>query len=219
MLEDKDVRRWYDNVARGSEITADVYLRRLGAFCDSNSTTPIELLKLPAKSIQDMLLDLVTRMQKEGNAGSYIESNLKAVKSWLYYNDIEIKNKIKVEGAEDTPTLKDERVPTKDELRKEFLAADLQQRVASSLVAHGGFRPETLGDYKGVDGLKILDFPEMEIKPRKHEVVFKKIPTCVIVRKNLSKAGHQYLTFLTAEACKYLKEYLEQRMREGEELK
>jgi len=34
----------------------------------------------------------------------------------------------------------------------------------------------------------------------------------------LSKAGHQYLTFLCDEGCLYLKEYLEARMRKGEKL-
>jgi len=32
MLEDDDVRRWYENLAAKSKITADVYLRTLRAF-------------------------------------------------------------------------------------------------------------------------------------------------------------------------------------------
>jgi hypothetical protein len=34
----------------------------------------------------------------------------------------------------------------------------------------------------------------------------------------LSKAGHQYFTFLSEEGCGYLKDYLEERLREGETL-
>ena len=33
LLEDKGIKRWYDNLRRGSEVTADVYLRRLGHLC------------------------------------------------------------------------------------------------------------------------------------------------------------------------------------------
>ena len=44
------------------------------------------------------------------------------------------------------------------------------------------------------------------------------MPTLVIVRKELSKAGHQYFTFLSEEGCEYLKDYLEERIREGEDL-
>jgi hypothetical protein len=40
----------------------------------------------------------------------------------------------------------------------------------------------------------------------------------VVVRRELSKARHQYFTFLSEEGCGYLKDYLEERMREGEKL-
>jgi hypothetical protein len=33
LLEDPDVQRWYRNLARGSQIAADICLRRLGGFC------------------------------------------------------------------------------------------------------------------------------------------------------------------------------------------
>ncbi|MEM3871736.1 MAG: site-specific integrase, partial [Nitrososphaeria archaeon] len=49
-------------------------------------------------------------------------------------------------------------------------------------------------------------------------VEFRKVPTMVIVRKELSKARHQYFTFLSEEGCEYLKDYLESRIREGEVL-
>jgi hypothetical protein len=40
----------------------------------------------------------------------------------------------------------------------------------------------------------------------------------VTVRAGLSKSRHQYFTFLTEEACGYLKDYLEERARNGEKL-
>jgi len=49
-------------------------------------------------------------------------------------------------------------------------------------------------------------------------VDFDQIPALAIVRKELSKAGHKYFTFLSEEGCEYLKDYLEERMREGEQL-
>jgi hypothetical protein len=218
LLEDKEVRRWYDNVSRGSTITADVYLRRLGSFCQDRELTPAALIEMKPKELEKMLLDLVTDMQKKGKAGSYISSNVKAVKSWLAFNDIEIKNgKIKIEGVQDTPSLKNETPPDLDKLRNIFLACNSKQRVAAVLIAHAGLRPETLGSYKGDDGLKISDFPEIEIRRRR--VSFKKVPTFITVRSNLSKAGHEYLTLLSEEGCGYLKEELEDRMRRREKLK
>ncbi|UCD92863.1 MAG: hypothetical protein JSV43_02785 [Methanobacteriota archaeon] len=40
LLEDNEVRRWYENNARGSVVTADVYLRRLGNLCEGQELTP-----------------------------------------------------------------------------------------------------------------------------------------------------------------------------------
>jgi len=96
-----------------------------------------------------MLLDYVSFLESNGCADSYIESALKAVKSWLSHNGIEVKRKIKIRGARDTPSLRDERVPTKQELRRIFLSADKKARVACVLVAHSGLRLMVLGNYTG----------------------------------------------------------------------
>ena len=171
---------------------------------------------MPEEELYNLALDTVTMMQTKGYAGSYIHSTIKALKSWLIHNRIQIKGRIKIEGARDSPTLKDERVPTKPELKRIFLAGDEKARVICSLIAHGGLRPESIGDYKGKDGLVLRDLPELIIEGT--AVSFSKIPTMLIVRSNLSKAGTQYFTFLTEEACQYVKDYLEARLRTGETL-
>ncbi|MEM3393212.1 MAG: site-specific integrase [Candidatus Bathyarchaeia archaeon] len=215
LLADPDVKRWYNNVARGSNVTADVYLRRLGNFCEIYKLTPNALASMDDVKLYNLLMDFVSSREKEF-AGSYIKSTIKAVKSWLSHNHRELKGKIKIRGVEDTPSLKDERVPTKDELRRIFFSGDKKARVACVLIAHSGLRIETLGNYSGDDGLRIKDFPEIEVKDGVIE--FKKIPTIAIVRKELSKARHQYFTFLSEEGCEYLKDYLEERIRSGEKL-
>jgi len=166
--------------------------------------------------IYNLLLDYVSDLEAAGRAGSYIESALKAVKSWLAHNNLEIKRKIKIRGARDTPTLRNERIPTREELRRIFLSGDKKTRVACVLMAHSGLRPVTLGNYRGMDGLRIRDFPEMRVEG--DAVEFERTPTMVVVRPELSKGGHQYFTFLSEEGCEYLKDYLEERMLEGEEL-
>jgi hypothetical protein len=216
LLEDNDVNRWYENSARGSRISADVCLRRLGSFCETNRTTPRKLIALPERELHNMLMDYVSWAEKKGYAGNYINSTMKAVKSWLAHNNRELKVKIKIKGIDETPTLKDERVPTLDELKRIFLSGDPRARTACVLVAHGGLRLQTLGDYQGQDGLRIGDLPELKIEDK--SVTFSTVPTLVIVRRELSKAGHQYFTFLSEEGCEYLKDYLEERMREGEDL-
>ncbi|MEM2926947.1 MAG: site-specific integrase, partial [Candidatus Bathyarchaeia archaeon] len=193
LLSDPKVRRWFENVARGSPVTAEVYLRRLGSFCHRQGTDPQGLLALGDGELYGIVLDYVTEMQPR-YAGSYIHSTVKAVRSWLSFNGRELKGKVKIRGAQDTPTLKDERVPTREELRRIFLSSDKKARTACVLVAHSGLRIETLGNHSGNDGLRVKDFPEMVLRDRRVE--FSKVPTMVVVRKELSKARHQYFTFL-----------------------
>ena len=216
LLKDEGVKRWYDNVARGSNVTADVYLRRLGNFCHDLKLTPQRLLKMDESKLYNILLDTVSKMEQKGHAGSYIQSTIKAVKSWLLHNRIEVKGKIKIKGVQDTPTLRDERVPSKNELKRIFLAGDEKSRTASVLVAHSGLRIETLGNYLGNDGLKARDLPEIVVK--EESVEFEQTPTILIVRPELSKARHQYFTFISEEGCGYLADYLELRIREGEKI-
>jgi hypothetical protein len=163
-----------------------------------------------------MMLDYVSFMEKEQHAGSYTESTLKVVRSWLLHNGKEIKRKIKIKGARDTPTLRDERVPTQDELKRIFLSGDKKARAACAIIAHAGCRIETLGNYQGIDGLRIKDLPDIEISG--DHVGFKQKPALLIVRKELSKAGHQYFTFLSEEGCEHVKDYLTERIRESEAL-
>jgi len=66
--------------------------------------------------------------------------------------------------------------------------------------------------------LRIGDFLEVEVDNENKRVEFMTIPTLIRVRKGLSKAGHQYLTFPCGEGCRYLKEYWEYRMQHGEVL-
>jgi hypothetical protein len=216
LFGDPDVQRWYRNVARGSQVTADVYLRRLGGFCADHGMTPKELAAMGQRKLENLLLDSVDELEKQGRAGSYIKSIVKAVKSWLSYNRRELKVKIKIRGADSTPTLKDERVPTKNELLRILLSGDRKARAATALVAFTGLRLETLGNYDGTDGLRARDLPEMRIVGKKVE--FDRVPTMVVVREELSKAKHQYFTFLGEEGCGYVKEYLMDRIRKGEKL-
>jgi hypothetical protein len=107
LFEDPDVKRWYENTARGSEITADVCLRRLGSFCESNRITPPTFALLEERELDNMLMDYVSAAEKKGYAGNYISSTMKAVKSWLAHNNRELKVKIKIKGIDETPTLND----------------------------------------------------------------------------------------------------------------
>jgi hypothetical protein len=76
--------------------------------------------------------------------------------------------------------------------------------------------PELLGNDLGTEWLTIRDLPDLALKGSK--VKFAGLPALIVVRPELSKAGHRYLTFLSEEGCGYLRDYLEERLRQGEKL-
>jgi len=195
LLEDPDVRRWFDNLAAKSIVTATVYLRTLGLYCELNGTDPKAILKVAkTKAFRDDFTDFIRKMEKEGRAGSYLSRFKKVLNSWLSYNGVNVKLKVNIRGESDAPRIADERVPNKEELDRILRMATPRGRVSIALMAFSGLRPQTLGNYDGSDGIRLGDFPEAEIRP--DSIEFTKVPTMLIVRKNLSKAGHQYFTFV-----------------------
>jgi hypothetical protein len=217
LLEDEDVRRWFDNLAAKSLLTATVYLRNLGLYCDLNKTDPKSILKVArTKAFRDGFTDFVRRLEQEGKAGSYIARFKKTLNSWLAYNGVNVKLKVNVRGESDAPTIAGERIPGKEELDRILRMATPRARVSIALMAFSGLRPQTLGNYDGTDGVRLGDFPEAEI--RQDGVEFTKVPTMLIVRKRLSKARHQYFTFVPQQTITYIQEYLEDRIKKGERL-
>ena len=217
LLDDKDVRRWYDNLEAKSVITSTVYLRTLGLYCDLAKTNPKKILsEASSKRFRDGFTDFIRRMEKEGKAGSYIERFKKVVLSWTSYNNLDVKLKVNIKGSSDTPTIANERVPSKDELSRILRMASPRGRVSIAMIAFSGLRPESLGDYLGTDGIRLEDFTEAEISSS--AIKFEKIPAILHVRRALSKARHPYFTFAGNEAITYIQEYLQERVKSGEKL-
>ena len=216
LLENPDVRRWYENLARGSASNADVNLRRLAAFSSAVRKRPDDLVRLNEKSLHDLLLDFVAREERRNVAGSYVMRTIIGVKSWLTFNGVRVSRPIRIRGSDDTPTLRNERVPTQEELRAILLAGTPRVRTACVLIAHAGLRPEVLGNYLGTDGLTLGDLSELTIGS--DSVRFERIPASIRVRPELSKNANGYLSFLSSEGCTYVRQYLEMRLRLGEQL-
>jgi integrase len=226
LLQDPNVRRWHSNTAKGSTILAGVYLRSLGRFCRAVNLRPIEFVNLPQDKMEDEAQDYIDKLEsminpksKKAYSPSYIENCLTAIRSWAAWNRRPFQRTIKIKDANSTPTLDSERALTVDELQK-LLYSDstpLRTRASVALIIFSGCRPEVQGNFLGTEGLRIKDFPEMEMI-NNEEIQFKKIPTMVVVRKELSKIRKQYLTFLFEEGCLILKELLERRIKQGEKL-
>ena len=221
LLADPDVTRWYQNIARGSTMTADVRLRRLGVYCERTKTTPKELAQMgidSVKNVEDALLDYVSFLERSQYAPSYIEDILKALRSWLSFNYVRLMRKIKIKNADIPTTLENEEIPSKSKLREILDSASTRQRVMVSLVAFAGLRPQVLGKYDSSDGLKLSDIKDLEIKPNGTDIVFANIPARIMVRPNLSKTGNQYFTYFPDAGCRFLRGYIRERIANGEKI-
>ena len=215
MLENAKVRRWYENLEAKSVLTATVYFRTLGYYCELNKTDPEALLKeANSGTFKDTFSDFIRKMEKKGKLGSYLIRFRKVLSSWFRFNGIDPSFilAINMKGEHESPTIANERVPTKEELSSIIRKATTRGRIAISLMAFTGLRPESLGNYSGTDGLKFSDFPELKLTAQGIE--FSKVPTRVVVRPALSKARCKYFSFLGEEGCTYLKEYVQERMKE-----
>ena len=216
LLEDEDLERWYLVTARGSRLTAEVSLRRIGKACGLLGLDPRGMVKAAQGDIMgfaDKVDDVVTHLEEEGLSPGYIEDIVQSIKSWLKHNGVELTRRIVISNRGRTPTIEGEQIPSKEELSRIFRTSPPRVRVAEAFIALSDFRPQVLGDHWGQDGLRLKDLPELVIEDGK--VAFKVIPTRVNVRASLSKAKHKYFSFLIEEGCTYLAEYLEGRIRDG----
>ena len=219
LLLNKDVKRWYDNMIRGSTLTAEGRLRKLGRFCEMHEITPRQLANLAVRDVRkasDLLEDHITMMESDGYSPGYIEDHVNAVKSWFRHFDIEVKRRIRVGSPGFSPTLQHERIPDVREMSDIYRKAGLRESVMISLMAKAGLRPGVIGNHRGTDGLQIRDLPDIVLSER--SVKCTQAPNKIIIRRELSKAEHQYFTFSTRSATEQLVAYLSDRLACGEEL-
>ncbi len=219
LLEDDRIKEWYEEMCyTGSELTAKVYVRRLFNFQKKTGISPSSLIEdYDVKGLYKVLLDFAKTEKAEGKAPSYIHSELKSLYSWLKTNRVEYEKIPNPKGMGSTPTLKDEVIPTPDQLKKIFMnAPNERDRVSAAFMAFSGVRPAVLCNHTGSNGLRIRDMPELMVSDE--EVTFKEMPALIKVHDDLSKTNHDYITFLCEEGCEYLRNYLTNRLKSGEKI-
>ncbi len=218
LSSDPALRAWYDNTSNGSRITADIYLRRLRAFCVQMEVdrSALPTRKYKETDLRDLLVRFVNLETKRGSSGEYIRSTVKAVRSWLAHHGRKVDLAVKIPGAGTAPSLEDEILPTPEQLGSVLLRATPNERLCCAFMAFAGLRPEALGDYEGTDGLVVSDVDGVRVEHG--HLVVPDPPLRVRVRAPNSKAGHGYFTFLGEEGTRYLRESLEERLGRGEEI-
>ena len=118
LLKDDDVWRWYENLRAGSNLTAGVYLRWLGFYCESVNITPKKILgdAKEIKPLRDQFMDFVRDMESKGKKGAYIAWYKKILHSWTKHNGIDFKTITKIRNENINKNTQNETVPLQDEL-------------------------------------------------------------------------------------------------------
>ena len=219
LLENERVRRWYENLQARSNLTADIYLRNLGLWLEWTGLNPdniIEMARDHLEVFKGRILDQVRNMEKDGKLGSYIAVSLRPLLSYLKFYDVVVRLNINIRNENRNMTVEQETIPTNEEMDSVLQRANLRQRAIIGLIAFSGIRPGAIGNYTGEDGLRIGDI--IDLKLDKDGASFEKLPALMVVRAELSKSNKRYYTFIGPQSAKYLKEYLNQRIQEGERL-
>ncbi|MHA1974851.1 MAG: hypothetical protein ACTSW1_17775 [Candidatus Hodarchaeales archaeon] len=215
--ENEDFKLWFDNLARGSPTTAVETTRYLYRYLKIRKITLDQLteeIKGDQERFEKSLRSFVGDLEDHGYAPGTIRNYLKAIRSWSKECGVLLVKSVKISNKNSTPTLDDEKIPTLDQLQEIRTDATPRGRVCIGGVAFAGLRTESLGHQRYEDGLKLGDLPELDIE----NLEFTRIPTQVIVRENISKAGHQYRTFFPEQTCDDIIKYLYIRRKKGEEL-
>ncbi len=211
--KDPDVRRWYQNLARKARTTADNYLRVLGLTLGRMGLSPAEYVALEPRERDDRLDDYVEWMLEKGLSASYAGVVRKAVASWLRFNGEDFTRRIEVPNPDRHPSGRGQmRIPAQEELRTVLHLAPPRTQAMVALIAFSGVRPQVLGAYRGVDGLRVRDLPDARLRDGRLE--FERVPAMVRVHPRLSKTAAPYFTFLGPEGCEIVSAYFETREEE-----
>jgi integrase len=212
--EDENFALWLMNTAAGSPTTAIENARVLARFLDLMGWVLDDLLSRVNEDKRgfERQLELFARnMESNGYKKGYINNYFKVIRSWLRYNDVELKRRIKLNRTES----KRVKVPNPDEVDLIIQGATARQAVCVSCVAYGGLRTEVLGQPQVYDGLKLEAIRDLDIE----SLEFLNVPAVVFVERSLSKIGLPYRTFLPEPATRAIIRYLTiRRDKVGEEL-
>jgi len=210
ILKDNDTKEWVDSLS--SESTRMNYPKHLSEYLLYRQISIKTMIKnfkkdkiKEAKKVQQFVnhrLDYLT--------ASTVANYVSAIKNRLEYEGIQLTKRIRIPNRHLHPTVAKEVVPTKDQIITFLRNAKPASQVIITLIAFVGVRFNVIGD------LRISDFPEMRIFDKK--VIFEKIPTRVKIRAILSKNKKEYQTFLIEFGCMIVKNWLELRLRRGEQL-
>ena len=173
------------------------------------------LAKKRRSEFKERMVGYATELKQRGVQDAYTARVFGVIKSWLKHNQVRFADDELFPVLAASRPVREEHVPTQEELRKVLAHLSSRGRVAALLMAHSGVRPGVIGHYDGTDGLRLRDLPELDTDT----LEFVRHPFLIVVPEHLSKNHAGYRTFGGVELATAISTYLaERRDKFGERL-
>jgi len=214
-LSNPTIRSWWTSRKLRSTLSADVDLRKLGLLLQRIRQTPTGVVGLAQRSpdrLRDLLVTYAASLQKKGRTDAYVAKTFRGLRSWLEFNSIDFDRYPKLSSVSGS-TLRSERVPTPEELRRILSGLSPRGRVIALLMAHSGLRPGVIGSYQAENGLRVRDLPDIGLGKAPS---FRRLPFLIRVPAELSKTRRDYITFGTPDLADAVLAYITGRRDRGE---
>jgi integrase len=199
ILSDASLRRLAERVYTRSQSLASVRARVESVIivCKWKLISPMELLQMHP-DWAELLNDYVTYGTGSGLSPNSIHSRIFSMKKWLHVNGQSI-DWSRVELPKTWKVIED-RIPTREELKRILSASNLEDRVLVEIAISSGLRREdiinlTFGQIEGLDEGGIAT---------------------IFIRPAKTKGRSSFPTFLTPEASGVIRSYRRERMNRGE---
>jgi integrase len=216
LLLEPNIRSWWESKSIRSQLSADQYLRFLGHLAERLKVSLPQVVEMAQKDpdrLRDLLVKDATKLKSEGKLDSYISKYSEGLKSYLKFRHITFDGYPSLSPIRGE-SLRNERIPTPEELGKVLDLLSTRGRVVALLMAHSGLRPGVIGSYGADNGLTLADLPELKLST----LSFPEAPFVIRVPGTLSKTRVSYVTFGSSQLESALLAYLGERKRSGEKL-
>lgn len=211
---DPTVKRMLERRTLAGE-TRRNYIKGIRFFCEYYKAKPSDVIErfrgLSADEVVEEFSDFFV-WAKDRVASTSCWKWLPGVKAWFLENGIRSVDRVSREIAREfrrkfgsvKPLLKRD-VVTKEEIIKVLKVASLREKAIITTIASGGFRLHAALN--------------LQVKHFRDKIWDPTLPCyCVEIPESLSKEKQPYLTFISSEACEYIRKLLIERKKAGEKI-